>query len=404
MLSFLRKRRGSDASDATDQFQSTKPKSRRPPNTAFRQQRLKSWQPILTPKSVLPLLLIIAIIFSPLGIAILLVTLDVQDFVVDYSQCLSLANADSYTDIPAKYLTSHLKGKSESSPQWKLDGDNICQIKFDVAEDIKGPLYMFYKLTNFYQNHREYVNSYDLSQLQGVAVKAEDLSSDCSPLRTDSEGKIIYPCGLIANSMFNDTFTTPKPTDGTDASVVLTDKDISWSVDRNKFKKTSYEAKDIVPPPNWYDKYPDGYTDDNMPDISTWYEFQVWMRTAGLPEFYKMALKNDSSKQTLTKGTYYIDITSQFPVSIFGGTKSVVLTTSSKLGGRNLSLGICFLVVAGFAVLFAAIFLIKYVVQPRKLGDHSYLNFDQRAGGASAGDHVDRDDSLGTIANRREIL
>ncbi|KAI7096117.1 hypothetical protein KC316_g21377, partial [Hortaea werneckii] len=30
-----------------------KQKSRRPPNTAFRQQRLKAWQPILTPRTVL---------------------------------------------------------------------------------------------------------------------------------------------------------------------------------------------------------------------------------------------------------------------------------------------------------------------------------------------------------------
>ncbi|MBE7181249.1 MAG: hypothetical protein INR71_08580 [Terriglobus roseus] len=42
-------------------------KSRRPPNTAFRQQRLKAWQPILTPKTVLPLLFVVGIIFAPLG-------------------------------------------------------------------------------------------------------------------------------------------------------------------------------------------------------------------------------------------------------------------------------------------------------------------------------------------------
>jgi hypothetical protein len=44
-----------------------KKKSRRPANTAFRQQRLKAWQPILTPKTVLPLFFIIGIIFAPIG-------------------------------------------------------------------------------------------------------------------------------------------------------------------------------------------------------------------------------------------------------------------------------------------------------------------------------------------------
>lgn len=46
--------------------------SRRPPNTAFRQQRLKSWQPVLTAKVVLPLLLVVAVIFLPIGIGIFL--------------------------------------------------------------------------------------------------------------------------------------------------------------------------------------------------------------------------------------------------------------------------------------------------------------------------------------------
>lgn len=37
------------------------------PDTAFKQQRLKAWQPILTPKTVLPTLFIIGIIFAPIG-------------------------------------------------------------------------------------------------------------------------------------------------------------------------------------------------------------------------------------------------------------------------------------------------------------------------------------------------
>jgi len=44
-----------------------KPKSRKPPNTAFRQQRLLAYAPILTPKTVLPLFFAIGIIFGPIG-------------------------------------------------------------------------------------------------------------------------------------------------------------------------------------------------------------------------------------------------------------------------------------------------------------------------------------------------
>lgn len=31
--------------------------------------------------------------------------------------------------------------------------DLICTISFDVEDDIPGPAYVYYELTNFYQNH-----------------------------------------------------------------------------------------------------------------------------------------------------------------------------------------------------------------------------------------------------------
>jgi len=351
-------------------------------DTAFRQQRLKSWQPILSPRSVLPLLFLVAVIFTPLGIALIYTTYNVQQFVVEYGKCSELANTSSFGDIPSKYITKHFQSYNAddySAPQWKLindDDDLTCQIKFSVPHDIQAPVYLYYKLTKFYQNHREYVESYDLEQLNGEAVSADDLTSDCKPLRTNSEGKPYYPCGLIANSLFNDTFDSPYKSGDENSKYEMTDKDISWSADRSRFKKTKYKASDVVPPPNWAKRYPDGYTDDNLPDLSTWDALQVWMRTAGLPSFYKLALKNTS--QTLQKGEYIMNIGLNFPVSLFGGTKSMVITSSSVTGGRNLSLGIAYLVVAAVSLFFGIVFLLKYLIQPRKLGDHSYLNFQER--------------------------
>ena len=105
-MNFLRKRRSSEDEDDDDILNndptSSIHKSRKPPNTAFRQQRLKAWQPILTPKSVIPLLILIAIIFTPLGIAIIYTTYNVQDLIVDYSKCNEASN--SYENI----LTSTL--------------------------------------------------------------------------------------------------------------------------------------------------------------------------------------------------------------------------------------------------------------------------------------------------------
>lgn len=350
--------------------------SKRPPNTAIRQQRLKAWQPILSPRNVLPLLVFIACIFTPIGIGLIIGTLNVQDLNIDYTRCKDLANSNAFTEIPSKYTSYHFKKSVSTKPEWKIeqtDGQSTCQLKFEIPNDINSSIYVYYKLTNFFQNHRRYVESVDWNQLEGKAVKINDLEEHCSPLKRKGD-KIIYPCGLIANSMFNDTFATAFEGLGETANYELTNNKISWSIDRHRYKKTTYNASEIIPPPNWAKKYPDGYTDDNIPDLNKWEEFQVWMRTAAFPNFYKLALKNES--KPLPMGLYIMNIGVNYPIEEYGGTKSFVLTTNTVVGGRNISLGVVFIIVAGIAIIFAGVFLLKVIVQPRSMGDHSYLNFD----------------------------
>ncbi|CCH61565.1 hypothetical protein TBLA_0F00210 [Henningerozyma blattae CBS 6284] len=354
-------------------------KSRRPPNTAFRQQRLKSWQPILSPQSVLPLLILMTCIFAPIGIGLIISTLRVENLNINYSHCEDFATNAGFSSIPKKYYGYYFKKSTTFKPEWKLihiNEDNedtkICQLKFEIPNNIKKSILIYYKLTNFYQNHRKYVESFDDKQLKGEAVKLADLTANCKPLKNDGE-KIIYPCGLIANSLFNDTFQQRFVGVNNTEDYELTNKKIAWKTDRHKFKKTKYNVTDIVPPPNWYKLFPNGYTDENLPDLSEWEEFQNWMRTAALPKFYKLILKNETGH--LPKGQYIMNITLNYPVTIFGGSKSFVMTTNSIIGGRNIALSIVFIVVAGVSAIFALIFLIKVLIQPRSMGDHSYLNF-----------------------------
>lgn len=65
-------------------------------------------------------------------------------------------------------------------------------------------MFIYYGLSNFYQNHRRYVKSRDDAQLNGK-VDPNGPSSECSPFDSDPEGSKIFivPCGAIANSMFN---------------------------------------------------------------------------------------------------------------------------------------------------------------------------------------------------------
>lgn len=64
-----------------------------------------------------------------------------------------------------------------------------------------------------------------------------------------------------------------------------------------------------------------------------------------------------------------------FDVTEFGGTKSILLSTRTVIGGKNNFLGIAYIVVGGLCLLLGALFLATHLIRPRKLGDHSYLTF-----------------------------
>ena len=67
---------------------STSLKSKRPSDSAFKQQRLPAWQPILTAGTVLPTFFVIGIAFIPVGIGLLYFSDQVKEFSVDYTLCI----------------------------------------------------------------------------------------------------------------------------------------------------------------------------------------------------------------------------------------------------------------------------------------------------------------------------
>ncbi len=108
-----------------------------------------------------------------------------------------------------------------------------CQIKMDILVDMAPPIFVYYQLDNFYQNHRRYVKSRSDTQLAGTLyTSATDTSiADCAPLIKAENGKVLHPCGLIANSLFNDTYVITTP------GLVMDETGIAWSTDvSTKFK------------------------------------------------------------------------------------------------------------------------------------------------------------------------
>lgn len=157
----------------------------------------------------------------------------------------------------------------------------------------------------------------------------------------------------------------------------MSETNIVWPGEKNKYKPTTMAADELVPPPYWQGAtgmfgVPSGvYNSTNLFDPSTNEHFMVWMRTAGLPTFRKLYSRNDND--TMSAGTYRIDIQSNYPVAMFSGTKSIVLSTVSWVGGRNPFLGLAYIVVAGVLVVLGLVFTAMHLIKPRKLGDMSLL-------------------------------
>ena len=261
--------------------------------------------------------------------------LQVQEVSIDYSDCQKLAPYDESTNtgfenIPEDKVFRSFKAATcpdNRFASWKRmnttytygnftpeEPSTMCSLQFTIPHVIDPPILLYYRLTNFYQNHRRYVKSLDSDQLRGDAVSAGTIDdSNCNPLKLNSEGLPYYPCGLIANSLFNDTFKNPillnvGGRNQMNQTYNMTNKGIAWESDRALYGKTKYKTDEIAVPPNWVKRYPDeGYNEDNQPpNLDEYEEFHVWMRTAGLPAFSKLALRND--KETMACGTYQLDI------------------------------------------------------------------------------------------------
>lgn len=89
------------------------------------------------------------------------------------------------------------------TPNAVVGAPGTCSIRFSVPIELKAPIFLYYRLTNFYQNHRKYVKSLSYNQLHGDVITPAEAAASCSPVAVNENGQIYYPCGLIANSMFN---------------------------------------------------------------------------------------------------------------------------------------------------------------------------------------------------------
>jgi hypothetical protein len=291
-------------------------------------------------------------------------------------------NNNNNNNIEYKFVyDSFQKENIDNDITYNLNSNN-CSIDILINNNIKGPFYIYYELNNFYQNHRRYVNSYSINQLKGEHLNYNQLKNDCYPLTRLNENLILNPCGLVANSFFNDVISlVSSPINGIymDESGISLDSDynnkffqpidFTYSKVNNtklyscndilgnneKYEncKTYYDIKEAT---SYYYWYPN---DDNIeylyeiyPEAITPIEgitnehFIVWFKPAGLNHFRKLygIIHNDLISGDRLK----FNIELNYNITNFNGEKSFILTNLSNFGTKDASntLGKKFIIVS----------------------------------------------------------
>lgn len=169
----------------------------------FKQQTLPAWRPVPTAMSTMFTFTIFSVIFLAIGILLYIMS-------------------DQIVELSTRYDNNQTCMDNFR----KKDGSGntvACQIPFHTIDsEIKSPIFVYYQLDNFYQNHRRYVKSRDDSQLAGTYKTVSELSSNCDPIVKVSDlwynqrfnkknvkmpdDDPAIPCGLVAKSLFNDTY------------------------------------------------------------------------------------------------------------------------------------------------------------------------------------------------------
>ncbi|CAN1140158.1 ALA-interacting subunit 1 [Linum perenne] len=315
----------------------------------FSQQDLPACKPILTPGLVIATFTFVGIVFIPIGLASISASENVVEVVDRYDEdCIP----SSFGDNAINYIQNSKTNKT-------------CSRTLMIPKPMKQPIYIYYQLDNFYQNYRRYVRSRSDKQLENKGN--EYAVSSCEP-EDYVNGKPIVPCGLVAWSLFNDTYSFITSTKK--KALNVNKKDISWSSDKNhKFGSDVY-------PKNFQDSGLIGGAKlkSDIP-LSEQEDLIVWMRTATLPTFRKLYGRIEEDLEANEQ--IEVAIENNYNSYGYGGKKTLVLSTTTWIGGRNDFLGIAYLAIGGICLLLAISFILIYVFKSRPLGDPSYLSWNK---------------------------
>lgn len=173
-------------------------------------------------------------------------------------------------------------------------GITYCPLNITIQQNLTEPIFLYYQMTEMYQNHRKYLKSKSYEQLKGGEYLSAGELDDCEPViynkhiprDTSLDGTVLdpeapaFPCGLIAKTMFNDTFELYKNS----IEIEILENDIAYSTDKQKYKNLAVNSTSL----QWLD-----IEDEH---------FMVWMRNGPLSKFRKLwgRIEDDISEGNYT--------------------------------------------------------------------------------------------------------
>ena len=230
---------------------------------------------------------------------------------------------------------------------------------------------IYYRLEDFFANHRNFVRSRSWDQQRGLDAKLNQLSK-CDPITHVADladwidldelslnqraGQVANPCGLIAKYHFTDEFDY----------VQLVSNDVSeakaFRIDSSNIVDRTFEADDTLRSNGGY------WLDVTDPHLA------VWFNMVTLSTFDKLY---GVINGTLQKSqTYKLRIQNKFDVETLGGKKSLVIRTVNNFGGENDFLPMFFILASAVSFGLLLLFIVAGRLCKRRLVEAGSDNFD----------------------------
>ncbi|KAG4178439.1 hypothetical protein ERO13_A10G042950v2 [Gossypium hirsutum] len=293
----------------------------------FTQQWLPACKPVLSLAWVILIFLFIGFIFIPVG----LVTLQASHSVIAHSLALVVEIVEQYDIgcVPKPFRINKVS---------YIQDDSIpknCALFFVEHRSLLSCISLFFRNTYFASNISLYIKSRSDQQLLRGRKYHDTISYHPVEFSNDQH---ILPCGLIAWSLFNDTFTFIRDRE----ELKVNRKNIARKSDReHKFGKNVY-------PFNFQNGtvIGGGKLNPRIP-LSDQEDLIVWMRTSALPSFRKLYGRIETD------------------LDVDDVVVKLVLSTTSWLGRKNDFLGLAYVFIGSSSVTVAVVITLLHLLSPR---------------------------------------